>query len=169
MAYRSIKTYGPERGLTCAYRQWAASSHCALLHGYSLGFTFTFAAEQLDARGWVVDFGKDGFGQIRSWLHEMFDHTLLVAADDPFRAEFQRLADLGLAQVRLTPSVSCEGLAALVFDHAQQIIDAATEGRCWVESVSCHEHGANSAAFENPKALLRKVATEVMTEIIDRL
>lgn len=117
----------------------------------------------------MVDFGKDGFGQIRSWLHEMFDHTLLVAADDPARAEFQRLADLGLAQVRLTPSVSCEGLAALVFDHAQQIIDAATEGRCWVESVSCHEHGANSAAFENPKALLRKVATEVMTEIIDRL
>ncbi|USQ94454.1 6-pyruvoyl trahydropterin synthase family protein [Caulobacter sp. RL271] len=169
MAYRSIKTYGPERGLTCAYRQWAASSHCALLHGYSLGFTFTFAAEQLDARGWVVDFGAGGFGKIRTWLHEMFDHTLLVAQDDPALIEFQRLADLGLAQVRLTPSVSCEGLAAFVFDHAQLIIEAATQGRCWVESVTCHEHGANSAAFENPRAVVRKIGAEVMTEIIGRL
>ncbi len=169
MAYRSIKTYGPERGLSCAYRQWAASSHCALLHGYSLGFTFTFAAERLDARGWVVDFGAGGFGQIRTWLHEMFDHTLLVAADDPARAEFQHLADLGLAQMRLVPAVSCEGLAAFVFDYAQRLIETATQGRCWVESVACHEHAANSATYENPQAVLRKVGAEVMTDIIGRL
>ncbi|WP_333586774.1 6-carboxytetrahydropterin synthase [Phenylobacterium sp.] len=51
----------PSAGLSCAVRQWAADSHCALLHGDTLGFRFTFAAEQLDVRGWVVDFGSDGF------------------------------------------------------------------------------------------------------------
>lgn len=166
MAYRSTKTYAPDRGLTCAYRQWAADSHCALLHGYALGFSFSFAAERLDERGWVVDFGKGGFGVIRDWLHEMFDHTLLEAVDDPARPEFMRLEDLGLARVRLLPSVSCEGLAAFVFDHGQQIIDRATQGRCWIEAVTCHEHAANSAVFENPQAALRKVSTEVMTKLI---
>lgn len=163
MAYRSIKTYGAERGLSCAYRQWAADSHCQLLHGYSLGFVFNFAAEQLDARGWVVDFGKGGFGAIREWLHHVFDHTLLVAADDPARAEFERLQRLGVAQVRIVPGVSAEALAAYVFEHAQPLVDAATKGRCWVASVECREHGANAAVFENPNSVLRQVSAEALS------
>lgn len=169
MAYRAIKTYGPERGLSCAYRQWAAQSHCQLLHGYSLGFVFDFAAEQLDARGWVVDFGKGGFGAIREWLHHMFDHTLLVAADDPARAEFERLQRLGLAQVRIVPGVSAEALAAHVFEHAQSLIATATQGRCWVASVECREHGANGAVYENPNAVLRQVSAEVLTRALHGL
>lgn len=169
MAYRSIKTYGPERGLSCAYRQWAAQSHCQLLHGYSLGFVFDFAAEQLDDRGWVVDFGKGGFGAIREWLHHMFDHTLLVAADDPSRAEFERLQRLGLAQVRIVPGVSAEALAAHVFEHAQSLIEVATQGRCWVASVECREHGANGAVYENPDAVLRQVSAEALTRILHGL
>lgn len=166
MAYRSIKTYGADRGLSCAYRQWAAESHCQLLHGYSLGFVFDFAAEQLDARGWVVDFGKGGFGAIREWLHHMFDHTLLVAADDPARVEFERLQRLGLAQVRIVPGVSAEALAAHVFEHAQNLIDVATKGRCWVASVECREHGANGAVYENPEAVLRQVSAEALTRAL---
>ncbi|PHY20150.1 6-carboxytetrahydropterin synthase [Caulobacter sp. BP25] len=162
MAYRSVKTYGSERGLSCAYRQWATESHCQLLHGYSLGFVFDFAAEQLDARGWVVDFGKAGFGAIREWLHHMFDHTLLVAADDPSRLEFERLQRLGLAQVRIVPGVSAEALAAQVFEYAQALVDTATKGRCWVASVECREHGANAAVFENPHGVLRQVSAEAL-------
>lgn len=169
MAYKAIKTYGAERGLSCAYRQWAAESHCQLLHGYSLGFVFTFAAEQLDARGWVVDFGKGGFGAIREWLHHVFDHTLLVAADDPARGEFERLQRLGLAQVRIVPGVSAEALAAHVFEHAQALVHAATKGRCWVASVECREHGANAAVFENPQGVLRQVSAEALSEALKGL
>jgi len=169
MAYRSIKTYGAERGLSCAYRQWAAESHCQLLHGYSLGFVFNFAAEQLDPRGWVVDFGKGGFGAIRDWLHHIFDHTLLVAADDPARAEFERLQRLGVAQVRIVPGVSAEALAAYVFEHAQALVGAATKGRCWVASVECREHGANAAVFENPEAVLRQVSAEALGQALKGL
>lgn len=166
MAYLSSKTYGPERGLSCALRQWAADSHCNLLHGYALGFQFTFAAEQLDHRGWVVDFGKGGFGPIRTWLHETFDHTLLVAEDDPDRGEFLRLRDLGLADVRIVPGTSCEAIAAHVWTRAQAMIDAATQGRCWVASVECFEHAANSALYENPQSVLRQVSAEALGALI---
>ena len=57
MKYRVTKTYGNERGLSCAFRQWRADSHCNLIHGYSLGFRFVFEAAQLDDRNWVYDFG----------------------------------------------------------------------------------------------------------------
>jgi 6-pyruvoyltetrahydropterin/6-carboxytetrahydropterin synthase len=167
MAFTSAKTYGAERGLTCAYRQWSADSHCAHLHGYALGFRFTFAAEQLDARGWVVDFGVAGFGEIRAWLHQTFDHTLLVAKDDPARASFMALRDQGLADVRILPGTSCEAIAAYVFATAQSIIHERTQGRCWVASVECLEHGANSATFHNPDAVLRQVTAEALARIPD--
>ena len=167
MAYLSTKTYGTDRGLSCAYRQWAADSHCQQLHGYSLGFRFTFAAEQLDHRGWVVDFGKGGFGAIRDWLHTMFDHTLLISTDDPDQSAFQHLETLGLAQVRRVPGTSCEHLSRYVLEHADTLIRSATDGRCWVQSVECLEHGANSAIYENPGALLSKIDLEVYERLLD--
>ncbi len=70
--YRVTKTYGNERGLSCAFRQWRADSHCRLIHGYSLGFRFTFEARKLDERNWVYDFGDMGF--IKDFLEDNFDH-----------------------------------------------------------------------------------------------
>lgn len=166
MAFQSTKTYGAERGLSCALRQWAAESHCHHLHGYSLGFRFTFAADQLDRRGWVIDFGQGGFGAIRTWLHESFDHTLLVARDDPARDELLRLRDLGLAEVRLLPGTSCEQIAAHVFANTQPFVAEATQGRCWIAAVECFEHGANSAIYRNPDDVLRAVSSEALQALI---
>ena len=155
MAHLSTKTYGNERGLSCCSRQWAAESDCNLLHGYSFGFRFVFAAEQLDKRGWVLDFGKGGFGKIRDWLHEMFDHTLLVAEDDPERAALEALGARGIARVRVVPGTSCERMAEMTFEKADSIVREATKGRCWVESVECSEHGSNSAIYRSTAALER--------------
>jgi 6-pyruvoyltetrahydropterin/6-carboxytetrahydropterin synthase len=167
MAFTSTKTYGAERGLTCALRQWSAESHCHLLHGYSLGFRFTFAAEQLDRRGWVIDFGKGGFGAIREWLHATFDHTLLVAEDDPLIDEFRRLDRLGLADLRVLPGTSCEQIAAYAFELCDPRVLEASQGRCWIASVECFEHGANSAIFESPRNLLRRVSAEVLSQALE--
>ena len=79
--YISTKTYthlGP-----VAYRQWRADSHCNLIHGYALSFHFEFETNDLDARNWVVDFG--GLKPLKGNLEDWFDHTLLVAQDDPDR------------------------------------------------------------------------------------
>ena len=95
MTYRVIKTYGNERGLSCAFRQWRAESHCKLIHGYSLGFRFIFEAETLDDKNWVYDFGNLEF--VEEFLEENFDHIFMVADDDP------RISDIfaldGIAEI----------------------------------------------------------------------
>lgn len=144
--WRSTKTYGHEEGLSCCFRQWRAShSHCRLLHGYALAFRLTFASSELDERNWCFDFG--GLRSIRSWLHEMFDHTLLVAADDPELPEIRRLADRGLANLRILPAVGCEALARYAFEHISRFTQEETGGRVWIHEVEVREHSGNSATY----------------------
>ena len=65
----------------CAYRQWKADSHCNLIHGYSFSMKFYFGCDTLDARNWCADYG--GLKELKELLQDQFDHTLLVAKDDP--------------------------------------------------------------------------------------
>lgn len=158
--YLSTKTLGNDRGLSCVFRQWRADSHCHDWHGYALGFRFVFAAKELDERNWVVDFGPGGFGKIKDWLTHMFDHTFLVAEDDP---HIEAIKTLPNAEVRIVPAAGCEATAKLAFDFAQAHIHEATNGRCWVESVECFEHGSNSAIYRNPLAARNEAtATDVV-------
>jgi 6-pyruvoyltetrahydropterin/6-carboxytetrahydropterin synthase len=151
VAFFSTKTYGNDRGLSCCFRQWKAThSHCSLLHGYSLGFKFIFGANQLDKNNWVLDFGQAGFGPIKTWLHDTFDHTILIAQDDPKASVLKLLAESGIAKIRIIPAVGCEQTAKYVYDRATKIVDEATNGRVWVESVECFEHDANSAIYQRP-------------------
>jgi len=144
--FRSTKTYDHNEGLSCCFRQWRATdSHCQLIHGYALAFHFVFATHELDERGWCLDFG--GLKWLRSWLHEYFDHTTLVAADDPQLDEFERLARLNLVDLRVLPAVGCEEVARHVFMHVGKTVKAETNGRVWVESVEVREHGGNSAIY----------------------
>ena len=87
--FYSGKTYTHATGHSCAFRQWKADSHCNLIHGYALQFEFTFGGDELDERNWIVDFG--GLKPLKEWLKHMFDHTYLVATNDPELATFQML------------------------------------------------------------------------------
>jgi len=145
--YRSTKSYDHSEGLSCCFRQWrAAHSHCKLVHGYALAFKFVFAAHQLDERNWCFDFG--GLKPVRAWLHEMFDHTMIVAADDPHLARLQDLDREGLARVKVLPAVGCEAVAKHVFDHVAKYVSAESAGRVWLESAEVREHGGNSAIYQ---------------------
>ena len=145
--YRSTKTYDHNEGLSCCFRQWrAADSHCHLVHGYALAFKFIFATHELDERNWCMDFG--GLKPIRTWLHDVFDHTLIVAEDDPHLTDFQDLAAKGLASVRILPNVGCEATAKYVFDHVAAFVSKQTSQRVWLETVEVKEHGGNSAIYE---------------------
>jgi len=123
--YVSTKRYGHEAGFSICYRQHKADSHCRYLHGYSLAFNFEFQSEILDVRNWVCDFG--GFRTLKSFLEDYFDHTLLVAADDPDRSfleglnHFYNTEPRALAQVRIVPKTGCEGLADYLFWHINEI------------------------------------------------
>jgi 6-pyruvoyltetrahydropterin/6-carboxytetrahydropterin synthase len=146
--YRSTKSYDHSEGLSCCFRQWRADSHCNLVHGYALAFTFVFATHTLDERNWCFDFG--GLKDVRKWLHDTFDHTMLVAADDPHRRTFEALARDGLADLRILPAVGCEATAKYAFDHVAAFVREETGGRVWLESVEVREHGGNSAIYQGP-------------------
>jgi 6-pyruvoyltetrahydropterin/6-carboxytetrahydropterin synthase len=145
-SWRVVKSYGHDEGLSCCFRQWqAASSHCRFLHGYALSFRFTFACDTLDDRGWCIDFG--GLKPLRAWLHSVFDHTTLVAADDPALPDFQAWAELGLIQLRILPAIGCEAFAAQALGWTQDFAAEHTQGRVRVEQVEVAEHPGNAAIF----------------------
>jgi len=143
--FRSTKHYGHELGLSACFRQWRANSHCNLLHGYALAFTFTFEAEYLDERNWVVDFG--GLDRLKERLKHNFDHKLVVAQDDPHLETLCALAQDQLASVMVLPYVGCEAFAKFGFQLAQDVL--AHMGVIHARVVSCEvrEHGANSAIY----------------------
>ncbi len=117
--YVSGKRYGHDRGYSIAYRQHLADSHCKFLHGYSLAFDFEFESETLDVRNWVCDFG--GFRTLKDFLDEHFDHTLLVAQDDPDLEFIKEIGRRGLAQVREVEKTGCEGLSEFLFEYMNEI------------------------------------------------
>lgn len=110
--YTSCKRY-PELGAV-AYRQWRADSHCNKIHGYAMSFEFHFEAETLDTRNWVVDFG--GLKELENYLKQWFDHTLLVATDDPEIETFKLLQEKKLANVVEFTALGCEALASQLID-----------------------------------------------------
>ena len=146
MAYYSTKTYGHNIGLSAVFRQPNADhSHCHLLHGYSLGFKFTFACDHLDNKNWAVDFG--GLKPIKAWLEDSFDHKTAIDKADPHMDVFLDLEKKGLIDLRVFDGVGAEKFAYHAFVFADNLIKEKTDGRCWVHSVECSEHGANSAIY----------------------
>lgn len=150
--FYSTKTYGNDRGLSCAFRQWRSThSHCSLIHGYSLGFKLIFECESLDERNWVMDFG--GLKKLKNWLEETFDHTLVVAEDDPHLEVFRALPN-DTVSLKVVPAVGAERFAEMVYNKMQDILnEQITSGTALnptvrVKSVECFEHGANSAIYE---------------------
>lgn len=147
--YQSRKTYGNERGFSCAFRQWRSThSHCSLLHGYALGIELTFESPTLDERGWVMDFG--GLKAFEDWARFMFDHTLVVAQDDPHLELLQFMASAqhrppkappatvprpvyrgALCDLRIVERTGCEAFAELSASVMDNILNAFKMGIVW--------------------------------------
>jgi len=143
--YISTKTYnqiGP-----VAYRQWRADSHCRLIHGYALSFHFEFECDTLDARNWCMDFG--GLKDLKFKLEDWFDHTLLVAEDDPQKETLIDLGKKGLAKITMVEKTGCEGIADFLYEYVNTIyLPAFGKGeaeRVWCCKVEVRETNSNMA------------------------
>jgi len=146
MAYYSTKTYGHNIGLSACFRQpHADHSHCRFLHGYSLQFKFTFAANELDNKNWVVDFG--GLKPLKAWLEDNFDHKVVLDSNDWALDHFRALEDAGLAELTVLDGVGVEKFAYHAWVKAQELVNKMTNSRCRCIEVECAEHGANSAIY----------------------
>ena len=146
MSFKSTKTYGHDLGLSAAFRQWRADSHCRFLHGYALSVHIEFEATELDVRNWVVDFGS--LKSLKQVLQDTFDHKTLVAEDDPQLAWFQEADRLGIADIVVVPATGCERFAELIYEGAEVWLkDNGYTPRCRISKVEVREHGANSAIY----------------------
>lgn len=109
IAYKYTSTKEYVNTFACAYRQWKADTHCNLIHGYAFSMKFYFGTNDLDVRNWVADYG--GLKELKSVLDSQFDHTLLVAEDDPELETFKLLEQKKMARLTILPRLGCEGLA----------------------------------------------------------
>jgi 6-pyruvoyltetrahydropterin/6-carboxytetrahydropterin synthase len=142
-------------GFSCVFRQWKAEgTHCRFLHGYGISFRVWFEGE-LDERNWVWDFGgmKRAKGTIdgmnpKTWMDYMFDHTTLVAEDDPGLGGFKTMDQLEIIQLRILPSVGAEQFAKYIFEKLNEFITIETQGRVQVRRVEFMEHNKNTAIYE---------------------
>jgi len=156
--FYSTKTYGNDRGLSCCFRQWRSThSHCSLLHGYSIGIKLIFECDTLDDKNWCMDFG--GLKEFKAWADHMFDHTLVIAEDDPQLEMFKKMAELGLqdqggvCDLRIVSAVGCEMFAKLAYDKMAELLKSGNmtypiNPSARIKSVEVFEHGANSATYE---------------------
>jgi 6-pyruvoyltetrahydropterin/6-carboxytetrahydropterin synthase len=172
--FYSTKTYNTDRGLSCCFRQWRAThSHCSTLHGYSLGIKLIFESSTLDEKNWVFDFG--GLKAFKTWADYMFDHTLVIAHDDPQLEFFTAMNTVTTANaldvnskvpfergavcdIRIVEGVGCEMFAKIAYDKMAEILETAkldssvtrypVNATVRLKSVEVFEHGANSAIYE---------------------
>ena len=133
-----------------------------------------FESETLDDRNWVMDFG--GLKAFKDWAEYMFDHTLVIAKDDPHLDMFLKMAEMGLqdqggvCDIRLVEAVGCEKFAELAYTVMNDILTTFQKGETWhffpgdqtaeydprypvgqgvrLRSVEVFEHAGNSAIYE---------------------
>jgi 6-pyruvoyltetrahydropterin/6-carboxytetrahydropterin synthase len=113
--YKWTSTKEYHDAFPCAYRQWRADSHCNLIHGYSFSMKFYFGTDDLDVRNWAADYG--GLKELKRVLEDQFDHTLIVAQDDPELETFKMLQEKKMAKIVVLPRLGCEGLADQLYKY----------------------------------------------------
>jgi 6-pyruvoyltetrahydropterin/6-carboxytetrahydropterin synthase len=149
--YKSRKKFD---GFSTCFRQWRANTtHCQYLHGYDVEFEVTFEGD-LDHRNWVWDFGGmkraknliDG-RQPKEWMEYMFDHTVVVAEDDPDMQNFVDMDARGIIQLRVIPAVGAEKFAEYLYHKLNDFVQTETDGRVKVVKVKFMENHKNSAIY----------------------
>jgi 6-pyruvoyltetrahydropterin/6-carboxytetrahydropterin synthase len=150
--FQSTKVFD---GFSTVFRQWRAEgTHCRFLHGYGVSFKVWFEGD-LDERNWVWDFGgmKRAKGTIdgmtpKAWMDHMFDHTLVVAEDDPELQGFRDMDSRGVVQLRIVPATGAERFAKFVYDKLNDFVQEETAGRVRISKVEFMEHSKNSAIYQ---------------------
>ena len=142
-------------GFSTVFRQWKAKeTHCKFLHGYAIEFKVTFEGE-LDHRNWVWDFGGmkrsktqiDGMSA-KAWMDYMFDHTVVIAEDDPEIEIFKDMHMKGIIQLRpMAGPVGAERFAEYIFNKLNDFVHEETEGRVSVTKVEFFENKKNTAIY----------------------
>jgi 6-pyruvoyltetrahydropterin/6-carboxytetrahydropterin synthase len=85
----------------------------------------------------------------------MFDHTVLVAEDDPMRMQFEMMHNdqprgkqyNGPMQIRIVPATGAEKFAEFIYNKLNKFVKEETNNRVRVQKVEFREHNKNSAIY----------------------
>jgi|TARA_R110000824_G_scaffold114900_4_gene265742 6-pyruvoyltetrahydropterin/6-carboxytetrahydropterin synthase len=141
-------------GFSTVFRQWKAEdTHCRFLHGYGISFKVYFEGE-LDERNWVWDFGGmkraktliDNM-QPKAWMDYMFDHTVIIAEDDPGMGGWKTMDGLGVIQLRIIEATGAEKFSEYIYNKLNEFVKTETDNRVRVTKVKFMEHGKNAAYY----------------------
>jgi len=141
-------------GFSTVFRQWKAeTTHCRFVHGYGISFKVYFEGD-LDERNWVWDFGGmkraktliDGKSP-KAWMDYMFDHTMIIAEDDPELLAFQQMDKVGVAQVRVIPATGAEKFSEYIYNKLNEFVKTETNKRVSFIKVKLIDHGKNAAYY----------------------
>ena len=83
----------------------------------------------------------------KEYFNYMFDHTMIIAEDDPELAAFKKMDEAGVAQVRVIPATGAEKFAEFIFNKVNPFVLEETSGRVRVTKVKFMEHGKNAAYY----------------------
>jgi len=141
-------------GYSTCFRQWKAEdTHCKYLHGYAVSFRVWFEGD-LDERNWVFDFGgmkraKNNINGMapKDYFTWLFDHTTVIANDDPCLEQFKQMHSDGIIQLRIMDSVGCERFAEFLYEVINKFLAIETDGRVKAIKVEVYEHERNSASY----------------------
>lgn len=148
VTYRYTSTKEYHQDFPCAYRQWRADTHCNLNHGYSFTLRFFFGANELDRRGWVMDYG--GLRELRDILRDQFDHRTLIAQDDPEIDVYRDLEARGVLKLTVLPAMGCERIADQLYRFVNGVyipdyLGVSESQRVWCWRVEVRETQSNMA------------------------
>jgi len=123
------------RELTFCYghRLMNYDGKCKVPHGHNGRVEIDVAAETLDARGMVVDFG-DLKNRVKEWIDAEFDHKMLLRGDDPLVPVFRKM---GEPFFEMSENPTAENIAKLIYRRVREMGFAVTEVRLWETDTSC--------------------------------
>ena len=89
---------------------------CANLHGHNAKADILLSSNHLDERGMVVDFG-DIKSQVKTWIDENLDHTMLLSTGDPLIPIFEERTERFYL---MENNPTAENIAKLIFEYVQE-------------------------------------------------
>ncbi|MBW3600494.1 MAG: 6-carboxytetrahydropterin synthase [Planctomycetes bacterium] len=113
---------------------------CRYLHGHNGRAVITIEAEELDARGMVMDF-SDIKRVVAGWIDRELDHRMILHRDDP---AVGRLKELGEPLHLIDVNPTAENIARLIYEFAAGQDFPIAGVRLW-------ETRSSFAAYQPPK------------------
>jgi 6-pyruvoyltetrahydropterin/6-carboxytetrahydropterin synthase len=101
----------------------------------------------------MLDKIDDRLKELKKTLEDQFDHTLIVAQDDPEMDTYKLLGEKKMAKIVVLPRLGCEGLSDMLYKYVNAVYipdnwGSGEAARLWCYRVEVRETQANMAFRE---------------------